>query len=118
MNVNTSKWNKAEKDALGLMLSNKSINDLYTNFRLKSNADLRRAIQTQITCMEWSEGTNEVQHFATYMLAGLAPEAKYVTRSIQLLNLDIASTKFRQEKGYEKEVKRLESAIKFISRFV
>ena len=118
MNVNTNKWDIAEKEALRWMLRNKSINDLYTNFRLKSNSDLRRAVQTQLTCMEWSEGTNEVQHFATYMLAGSAPEAKYVNRATQLLNLDIASTKFRKEEGYEKEVKRLESAIKFISRFV
>jgi len=89
---------------------------LTKNFKC-SVSELRSAIATQITCAEWSEGTDQVQHFATFMFAGLQPESRYTERATELLKQFIDFVKLNPEHYESDEIQRLEGAISFLQRF-
>lgn len=123
--LNTEEWNEDELDALRLMIGHvskrteskhNSISILIQNFRCSVD-EFRTAINTQLTCAGWSSGTDEVQHFATYMLAGYPPMPRYTERAIELLSESLEVVKAKPEHWEEGEAERLEEAIAFISRF-
>lgn len=111
-----SRWTWEELDALSLMLGHQPIDILLNNFRCNPE-ELRSAIATQLTCAAWSSGTNEVQHFATFMLAGKALIPQYTERAIELLSSDIEVVKLNPEHYEKDDVQKLESAIAFLQRF-
>lgn len=122
--LNTEEWNIEELDTLKIMMghvlkrseSKNSISILIQNFGCSIN-ELRTAINAQLTCAGWSSGTDEVQHFATFMLAGYPPMPRYTEAAIQLLSESLEAVKAKPENWEDGEVERLESAIAFISRF-
>jgi uncharacterized protein YecA (UPF0149 family) len=92
------------------------VSALIQNFRCSID-ELRTAINTQLTCAGWSSGTDEVQHFATYMLAGSAPMSRYTEKAIQLLSESLEAVKAKPEHWEDGEAERLEEAIAFLSRY-
>jgi hypothetical protein len=121
--LNTEGWNNEELDTLKIMMGHilqkvesNSINVLTLNFRCSID-ELRTAINTQLTCAGWSSGTDEVQHFATFMLAGSAPMPKYTEKAIQLLSESLEAVRAKPEHWEDGEAERLEDAIAFLSRF-
>ena len=122
-------WSENELDALQIMLNriwigtikkagddSKSIPMLLKNFKC-SASELRSAIATQLTCADWSSGTDQVQHFATFMLSGSAPMSQYTERAIELLTSYIEFVKLNPEHYESDEIQKLESAISFLARF-
>lgn len=121
--LNTLEWNGEELDTLKIMMGHvlkrvesNSISILVQNFKCSVD-ELRTAINTQITCAGWSSGTDAVQHFATYMLAGYPPMPRYTERAIELLSESMEAVKAKPEHWEDGEVKRIEEAITFLSRF-
>jgi predicted anti-sigma-YlaC factor YlaD len=110
---NISSWKWEELDALNIMIDRTDIQDLLQNFRC-SIGELRSAISTQITCSLWASGTDEVQHCATYMLAGKALMPQYIKGATDLLSSFIP---FAEGEEREEDVDDLKKAITFLERF-
>lgn len=122
-------WSEEQLDTLKLMLDriwvgtikksgddSKSIPILLKNFKC-SIGELRSAIATQLTCADWSEGTDEVQHFATFLLAGSPPMSQYTQQAIELLE-SYKLVVIGNVNAFETEdIQKLDNAISFLQRF-
>lgn len=94
----------------------KTIPMLLKSFKC-SASELRSAIAAQITCADWSEGTDEVQHFATFMLAGSPPMGQYTQKAIELLESYKGFVLDHSNSFSADTLQKLDGAISFITRF-
>ncbi len=122
--ISFKEWEWEELDALNIMVHHiRKLNSedspasiLLNNFNC-SPSELRTAIATQLTCADWSSGMDAVQHFATFMLSGSKPMAKYTSRAIELLSEYLDEVKSDPDDWEPEEPQKLESAISFLKRF-
>jgi hypothetical protein len=111
-------WSWEELDALNIISQGHPglTPELLDNFKC-SVSELRSAIAAQLTCADWSSGTDQVQHFATFLLSGSAPMSQYTERAIELLTSYIEVVKANPEHYESDDIQKLEAAISFLARF-
>lgn len=79
--------------------------------------ELRQAISTMITCSDWSFSKDEIYYCAASMAMTSAPIPEYVTKAIQLFTEKIEIIKTEPNYIWNKDIRRFESAIAFLSRY-
>jgi hypothetical protein len=79
--------------------------------------ELRQAISTQLTCTGWSFLDSALHHCAAFMATGSAPMPEYATKAIQIFSEKIEIIKAEPNYLWNKDIRRFESAIAFLSRY-